>query len=147
MASFISNQKSTREHLSMQCSMIKGLDVEQARCAHTLPCTHSHITGENVAGPGKHCLCSFASLELTHKERTQPINNKQQHNHFCFGGRSAQDSKAGLDHQWEKGSAITTVASLSSYKFKGEGGTAWSTSTPLHALFKKWSNLSSSVHK
>lgn len=74
-----------------------------------------------MAGPGKHCLCSFASLELTHKERTRPINNKQQHNHFCFGGHPAQDSKAGLDHQWEKGRAITTVAALSGHKFKGEG--------------------------
>lgn len=91
--------ESTREHLSMRCSMIKGLDVVQARCTRARTHSHKHThtetytRRENMASPGKHCLCSFASLELTHKEKTQPINNKQQHNHFCFRGHSAQDRK------------------------------------------------------
>jgi len=81
----------TREHPSMHCSVIKGLDIVQTRCARV----HAHVRAcrENRASPGKHCPCSFASLELTHKEKTQPINNKQQHNHFCFRGHSAQDRK------------------------------------------------------
>lgn len=50
----------TRENLSMQCSVIKGLDIMQAQCAHTH--THKCTHWENTASSGKHT----ASAHLHH---------------------------------------------------------------------------------
>lgn len=125
----------------MQCSMIKGLDVVQAR--------HTHRHTAKKAWPGQvNTACAHLHLWSWLTKRKQPINNKQAHNHFCFGGhrRRARDGKAGLHHQWEKERAdrLAAAALLSVYKLR-TGGTAWSTSSTPPTPFKESGPISALV--